>query len=111
MFGGMNPMKLMQQMQKVQDDMAQMQDDLDAERLQSSSGGGMVKVTTTGLGEVISIEISPEVVDPSDIETLQDLVTAAVREAVKSAQEHHQGRMAQITSGLPNIPGLNLPGM
>lgn len=106
MFGGLNPQKIMQQVQKVQDDMAALQEQLDAERLESSSGGGMVKVTTSGMGELVGIEISPDIVDPDDIETLQDLVTVAVREAVSKAQAYHQEHMAEITAQMPKIPGM-----
>jgi hypothetical protein len=101
-FGGMNPQKMLQ---KMQDDMMRLQEQLDAERLETSSGGGMVKVTTSGMGEVLEINISPEVVDPNDVEMLQDLVVTAVRDALKKAQDHHSQKMGQITGGL-KIPGL-----
>ncbi len=101
-FGGMNPQKMLQ---KMQDDMMRLQEQLDAERLETSSGGGMVKVTTSGMGEVLEINISPEVVDPNDVEMLQDLVVTAVRDALKKAQDHHSQKMSKITGGL-NIPGL-----
>jgi DNA-binding YbaB/EbfC family protein len=101
-FGGMNPQKMLQ---KMQDDMMRLQEQLDAERLETSSGGGMVKVTTSGMGEVLEINIAPEVVDPNDVEMLQDLVVTAVRDALKKAQDHHSQKMGQITGGL-KIPGL-----
>ena len=101
-FGGMNPQKMLQ---KMQDDMMRVQEQLDAERLETSSGGGMVKVTTSGMGEVLEINIAPEVVDPNDVEMLQDLVVTAVRDALKKAQDHHSQKMGQITGGL-KIPGL-----
>jgi DNA-binding YbaB/EbfC family protein len=101
-FGGMNPQKMLQ---KMQDDMMRLQEQLDAERLETSSGGGMVKVTTSGMGEVLEINISPEVVDPNDVEMLQDLIVTAVRDALKKAQDHHSQKMGQITGGL-KIPGL-----
>ncbi len=97
---------IQKQMQKMQDDMMRLQDELDAERLETSSGGGMVKVTTSGMGEVLEIKIAPEVVDPNDIEMLQDLVVTGVRDALKKAQEHHSEKMAAITGGMPKIPGL-----
>ena len=104
-FGGMNPQKMLQ---KMQDDMQRVQDELDAERLETASGGGMVTVTTSGMGEVLDIKIAPEVVDPNDIEMLQDLVVTAVRDALKKAQEHHTEKMGQITGGLAGKlpPGL-----
>lgn len=98
---------LQKQMQKMQDDMMRMQEQLDGERLETSSGGGMVKVTTSGMGEVLEIVIAPEVVDPNDVEMLQDLVVTAVRDALKKAQDHHTEKMGQITGGLAGkIPGL-----
>src|SRR5688500_12208610 len=99
--------QLEKQMRKMQDDMMRMQEQLDAERLETSSGGGMVKVTTSGMGEVLEIIIAPEVVDPNDVEMLQDLVVTAVRDALKKAQDHHTEKMGQITGGLAGkIPGL-----
>ena len=98
---------LQKQMQKMQEDLMKAQDQLDAERLETSSGGGMVKVTTSGMGEVLEIIIAPEVVDPSDVEMLQDLVVTAVRDALKKAQEHHSEKMSKITGGLAGkVPGL-----
>jgi len=91
---------LQKQMQKMQQDMLKAQDALDAERLETSSGGGMVSVVTSGMGEVLEIKIAPEVVDPEDIEMLQDLVVTAVRDALKKAQEHHTERMSKITGGM-----------
>jgi DNA-binding YbaB/EbfC family protein len=98
---------LQKQMQKMQDDMMRMQDQLDAERLETSSGGGMVQVTTSGMGELLDIKIAPEVVDPNDIEMLQDLIVTAVRDALKKAQDHHAEKMNKITGGLAG----KLPGM
>jgi DNA-binding YbaB/EbfC family protein len=99
--------QLEKQMRKMQDDMMRMQEQLDAERLENSSGGGMVKVTTSGMGEVLEIKIAPEVVDPNDVEMLQDLIVTAVRDALKKAQDHHTEKMGQITGGLAGkIPGL-----
>lgn len=101
---------LQKQMEKMQVDMMKAQDELDQERLETSSGGGMVKVVTSGMGELLSIEIAPEVVDPNDIETLQDLVTIGVRDALKKAQDHHTERMSGITGGIAGkLPGLGFP--
>ncbi len=102
-FGGMNPQKMLQ---KMQDDMMRLQEQLDAERLETSSGGGMVKVTTTGQGEILEIQIAPEVVDPSDVEMLQDLIVTAVRDAMKKGQENREQKMNSVMGGLPKIPGL-----
>ena len=85
--------------------MAQVQEDLKSEVLETSAGGGMVKVTITGDMQVKSIAIDPAAIDPDDAEMLQDMVTAAVNEAIRSAQELAAGRMGEVTNGV-NIPGL-----
>jgi DNA-binding YbaB/EbfC family protein len=102
-MGGMNPQKMLQ---KMQEDTLRIQEELDAERLETSSGGGMVKVVTTGMGEVLEIKIAPEAVDPNDVEMLEDLVVTAVRDALKKAQDNHSTKMSSIMGGLPKIPGL-----
>ena len=95
----------MKQAQKMQTKMAAMQEELKNEQLESSAGGGMVKVKITGDVQVVSITIDPAAVDPEDVEMLQDMVTAAVNEAIRSAQELAAARMNDITGGM-NIPGL-----
>jgi len=92
---------LAQQMQKMQ----QLQQELGEHRVQASAGGGMVEATVSGLGDVVEIKIKPEAVDPNDVEMLQDLVLAAVREAVGKARELQQQQTAELTGGL-QIPGL-----
>jgi DNA-binding YbaB/EbfC family protein len=82
-----------------------MQEELKDEVLEASAGGGTVKVTITGDLQIKSIVIDPTAVDPDDVELLQDMTTAAVNEAIRSAQELGQRRMAEITGGM-NIPGL-----
>jgi nucleoid-associated protein EbfC len=96
---------MMKQAQKMQAKMAQMQEDLKNEVLESSAGGGMVKVAITGDLQVQSITIDPSAIDPDDAEMLQDMVTAAVNEAIRSAQELAASRMGDITGGM-NLPGL-----
>jgi DNA-binding YbaB/EbfC family protein len=101
---------LQKQVQKMQEDMTKLQDQLDQERLETTSGGGMVKVVTSGMGELLEIHIAPEVVDPNDIEMLQDLVVTGVRDAMKKAQDHHTEAMGKITGGLAGrLPGMGLP--
>jgi len=95
----------MKQAQKMQTKMAAMQEELKNEQLEASAGGGMVKVKITGDVQVVSITIDPAAVDPEDVEMLQDMVTAAVNEAIRSAQELAAARMNDITGGM-NIPGL-----
>ena len=101
----MNFGSMMKQAQKMQAKMAQVQEDLKSEVLETSAGGGMVKVTITGDMQVKSIAIDPAAIDPDDAEMLQDMVTAAVNEAIRSAQELAAGRMGEVTNGV-NIPGL-----
>ena len=105
-----NVNKMMQQVQKMQQEMQQAQDELAKETVTASAGGGAVKVTVTGGLEVVSVEIAPEVVDPDDVEMLQDMVLAATNEAVHSSQEMASKRLGGITGGLGDM-GLNLPGM
>ena len=104
---GMNQQKLMKQMQKMQEDMARVQDELTRETVSASAGGGAVTATVTGALEVVSIEISPDAVDPEDIEMLQDVIVAAMNEALRAAQELANQRLGAVTGGLS---GLGLPG-
>jgi DNA-binding YbaB/EbfC family protein len=104
----MNPFKvgnlekmLADQLQKMQ----RMQQELGEQRVQASAGGGMVEATASGLGELIEITIKPEAVDPNDVDMLQDLVLAAVREVLAKARELQQQKTAELTGGL-QIPGL-----
>ncbi|MGA0068547.1 MAG: YbaB/EbfC family nucleoid-associated protein [Miltoncostaeaceae bacterium] len=103
----MNQQKLMKQMQKMQDDMARVQDELTRETVSASAGGGAVTATVTGALEVVSVEISPDAVDPEDIEMLQDVIVAAINEALRAAQELANQRLGAVTGGLS---GLGLPG-
>lgn len=103
----MNQQKLMKQMQKMQEDMARVQDELTRETVSASAGGGAVTATVTGALEVVSIEISPDAVDPEDIEMLQDVIVAAMNEALRTAQELANQRLGAVTGGLS---GLGLPG-
>ncbi|MFA4884866.1 MAG: YbaB/EbfC family nucleoid-associated protein [Desulfotomaculaceae bacterium] len=104
MMGG-NMNKMMKQVQKMQQDMLKLQEELASRTVESSAGGGAVKVVANGKNEVISVEIKPEAVDPEDVEMLQDLITAAVNEALKKAQELVSEEMGKLTGGL-KIPGL-----
>ena len=101
----MNFGSMMKQAQKMQAKMAQMQEELKREQLEASAGGGMVKVSIAGDLEIKSITIDPSAVDPDDVDMLQDMITAAVNEAIRSAQELASNRMNDITGGM-NIPGL-----
>ncbi len=101
-FGGMpNMNQLMKQAQKMQRKMEEVQQALEETEMTATAGGGMVEVVVTGKKQVKSITIKPEVVDPDDIETLEDLVTAAVNEAMRQAEEYSQREMGKVTGGLP----------
>jgi len=104
MMGG-NMNKMMKQVQKMQQDMMKLQEELAERKVESTAGGGAVKVVANGKNEIISIEIKPEAVDPEDVEMLQDLITAAVNEALRQAQEMVSQEMGKITGGL-KIPGM-----
>jgi nucleoid-associated protein EbfC len=101
----MNLQKMMKQAQQMQAKMAQVQEELAGETVEASAGGGTVKVVITGDMQVRSITIDPSAVDPEDVELLQDMVTAAVNEAVRAAQELSAQKMSAVTGGM-NIPGL-----
>jgi DNA-binding YbaB/EbfC family protein len=106
MKGGMGNM--MKQVQQMQARMAEMQAELENAELEASAGGGMVKVVVNGKNEIKSITIDPEVVNPEDVEMLQDLIVAALNQAREKTQEMQQQQMSGLTGGL-SIPGLNLP--
>jgi DNA-binding YbaB/EbfC family protein len=92
--------QMMRQVQKMQAEMAAAQEALAEELVEASVGGGMVKATVSGTGELQSVSISPDVVDPDDVEMLEDLVVAAVVEATRMAQEKAAERMGGLTAGL-----------
>ena len=96
---------MMKQAQKLQNKMAKLQEELADKTVEASSGGGMVKVVANGKQQVISIDIEKEVVDPEDVEMLQDLVLAAVNDALAKSQEMVSSQMSKLTGGM-NIPGL-----
>src|SRR5574337_1670298 len=99
-------MKQMQkQSQKMQKQMEEIQNDLKGRVVEAGSGGGMVTVHMNGKQEILSIKIDPEVVDPKDVQMLEDLILSAVSQALKKSQELYQSEMGKLTGGL-NIPGL-----
>ncbi len=104
--GGLGDM--MKQFQQMQAKMEEIQAELERTEVEGTSGGGMVKVTINGKMDVTGISIDPEVVDPDDVEMLQDLIMAAVKQAKEKAQQLQTEKMSALTGGL-NIPGMNLP--
>lgn len=106
MGGGPTDMQSMiKQAQKMQEDMAAKQEELDAREYEIKAGGGVVAVKINGKKEVLSIEIDPEVVDPDDVETLQDILVAGVNEAIKRVEETNSKEMEKITGSMA-MPGL-----
>jgi DNA-binding YbaB/EbfC family protein len=96
---------MMKQAQKLQNKMMKLQEELASKTVETASGGGMVKVVANGSQQIVSINIEKEVVDPDDVEMLQDLILAAVNDAIVKSQEMVSGEMGKLTGGL-NIPGL-----
>jgi nucleoid-associated protein EbfC len=101
----MNLNKLMKQAQKMQEQMAKTQSELESKTVEVSSGGGKVTVTANGAGDVLAIKIDKEVVDPNDVEFLEEVVLSAVQQAVQQGKALAQSEMSKITGGL-GIPGL-----
>ena len=103
--GPQNMNGMMKQVQKMQEEMTALQTELEEREYEVSAGGGMVMVKINGKREILHIDIQPDIVDPDDIETLSDVVTAAVNEAIKKVDSTSESEMQKITGGL-NIPGL-----
>ncbi len=103
--GGGSMSKMIKQAKQVQEQIIKMQEELKEREIETSAGGGAITVRVNGKQELLAIKISPEVVDPDDIEMLEDLVVAAVNEGIRQSQEMVSTEMAKITGGF-NIPGL-----
>lgn len=99
-----NMQKMMKQMQQMQVKMAKLQEELANTPVEAAAGGGVVKVTANGANQLVDIQINPEVMDPDDPEMLQDLIIAAVNEALRKAQEMTEKEMGKLTSGV-KLPG------
>ena len=100
MGGGMNQMQMMKQAQKMQQDLLKMQEELEQAVYTATAGGGVVTATVSGKRELTALEIDPEAVDPEDVEMLQDLVVAAVNEALRKAEDAASTNMSRLTGGL-----------
>ena len=103
--GGANMQQLMRQAQKLQEQMAKAQEELDEREYSAQAGGGMVSVTVSGKRELKHLEIKPECVDPEDVEMLEDMLLAAINEAMRKIDEDSEKELSAVTGGL-NIPGL-----
>lgn len=107
-----NMMGMMKQIQKMQEKMAEVQQELESKTVVAEAGGGMVQVTANGRQQIVKIYVDKEVVNPDDVQSLEDLIVAATNKALEEAAKLAHDEMAKVTSGmLPNIPGLNLPGI
>jgi DNA-binding YbaB/EbfC family protein len=101
----MNIQEMMRQAQRMQKKMKDIQDEMGKQEIEGSAGGGMVVVTASGRGEVLRVKIEKDVVDPNDVEMLQDLVTAAANQALTRAKEAMEAEMGKVTGGL-SMPGM-----
>ena len=105
MMGGANMQQLARQAQKLQQQMTKMQEELDAREFEATSGGGMVTAKVNGKRELLALTIKPEAVDPDDVEMLEDMVLAAVNEALRTAADTAEREMGKLTGGM-GMPGL-----
>jgi hypothetical protein len=106
-----NMQGMMKQVQKLQEKMEQVQAELERKTVSADAGGGMVRVTVNGRQQLVSIKVEKEVVNPGDVEMLEDLIVSAVNRGLEESQKMAQDEMQKVTAGaLPKIPGLNLPG-
>lgn len=103
--GGANMNNMMKQVKKMQEQMEKAQQEIEEKEFESTSGGGVVSATVNGKKEVLAIKIDPDVIDPEDGEMLEDLIIAAINDAMKKADEYSGETMGKLTGGL-NIPGL-----
>ncbi|MBR6581779.1 MAG: YbaB/EbfC family nucleoid-associated protein [Ruminococcus sp.] len=103
--GAQNMNQMIRQAQKMQDEITELQTDIEAREFTATAGGGVVEVTLNGKKEIKTLNLKPEVVDPEDIETLQDLIIAAINEAVNNIEATTEAEMSKITGGV-SIPGM-----
>ena len=106
MPGGMNQAAMMKQAQKMQQELLRMQQEQEAKTFTAKAGGGMVSATVNGKHELVGLQINPEAVDPDDVEMLQDMVMAAVNEAMRTADNEAANNMSRLTGGLGGLGGL-----
>ena len=104
-MGGMNQMQMMKQAQKMQQDLLKMQQEMEEKQYEATAGGGVITAVVSGKRELVRVTIDPEAVDPDDVEMLQDMVVAAVNEAMRKAEAEASQNMSRLTGGL-NLGGL-----
>ncbi|MBP3395793.1 MAG: YbaB/EbfC family nucleoid-associated protein [Clostridia bacterium] len=106
--GGQSMNAMLQQAQKMQEEMAALQEELEGREYEVSAGGGAVTVKINGQKQILALDIQPEIVDPDDIETLSDILVAAVNEAIKRVEDTNNAEMSKVTGalGMPGMPGL-----
>ena len=104
-MGGMNQMQMMKQAQKMQQDLLKMQQEMEEKQYEATAGGGVITAVVSGKRELVRVTIDPEAVDPEDVEMLQDMIVAAVNEAMRKAEADQSANMAKLTGGL-NLGGL-----
>ena len=104
--GAPNMQALLRQVQKTQEEVAAKQEELDSREYDVTAGGGVVTVKINGKKEILAIDMKPEIVDPDDIETLSDILVAAVNEAIKRVEETNNNELGKIAGNMPSIPGL-----
>ncbi len=102
---------MLKQAQKMQEQMAQVQAELEAKEYEVKAGGGAVAVKINGKKEILSMDISPDIVDPDDIETLSDVITACVNEAIKTVEDDASEQMSKVTGGMGGLGGGMMPGL
>ena len=105
-MGGGNMQSMLKQAQKMQEDMAEKQAELEAREYEVNAGGGVLTVKISGKKEILSVKLAEEIVDPDDIETLEDLIVAGINEAIKKVEADASAEMSKITGGM-NIPGMS----
>ena len=108
--GPSNMQGMLKQAQKMQEQMNQTQAELEAKEYEIKAGGGAVVIKMSGKKEILSLEISPDIVDPDDIETLSDVITAGVNEAIKTVENDYNAEMGKITGGMGGMGGM-MPGL
>ena len=104
-MGGKNQMQMMKQAQKMQQDLLKMQEEMESREYEATAGGGVITAVVSGKRELVRVNIDPEAVDPEDVEMLQDMVCAAVNEALRGVDQMSNARMSSVTGGM-NIPGM-----